>query len=156
MTPRQRFFASALIGGATGSLAMDIAQALFARVLERDRPVNDQDEETEAISSVVSYLTRVAPGIFRAADAKAVGHGLHYLFGIGFAAGYFLLVPADRPTKTRAAMFGTLLWLLSDRILIPAFGLGRPWSRYSRSERSNALVSHLAYAFVVEFSRRNR
>jgi uncharacterized membrane protein YagU involved in acid resistance len=50
----------------------------------------------------------------------------------------------------RGAVFGTALWILSDRILIPAFKLGRPWGRYSRSERTNALVSHLAYAMVVE------
>jgi hypothetical protein len=46
-----------------------------------------------------------------------------------------------------------LLWLLSDRILIPLFKLGRPWSRYSPAERSNAFVSHLAYALAVEFTR---
>jgi len=37
--------------------------------------------------------------------------------------------------------------------LIPAFRLGRSWERYSRSERFNALASHLAYGVVLEAMR---
>lgn len=132
---------------------MDIAQFMWAQILERDRSPDDQDEETEAITAVVGYLTRFAPRVFRAADAKAIGHTIHYVFGIGFATAYLYLLPNRRPTATRSAVFGTLLWLLSDRILIPVFKLGRPWARYSVTERSNALISHLAYALVVEYSR---
>jgi hypothetical protein len=58
------------------------------------------------------------------------------------------------PAIVRGAMFGIVLWLISDQLLIPLFKLGRPWSLYSVSERSNALVSHLAYALIVEFARR--
>ncbi len=133
---------------------MDVAQYVWAQALERGRPADVQDEETEAITAVVGYLTKFAPRIFREADAKLIGHTLHYVFGIGFAAAYLALLPDRRPTTTRATIFGTLLWLLSDRILIPVFKLGRPWSRYSPTERSNALVSHLAYALAVEFARR--
>ncbi len=132
---------------------MDVAQFVWAQVLERNRSPDDQDEETEAITSVVGYLTRFAPSVFRAADAQAIGHTIHYVFGIGFAAAYLYLLPNRRPSATRGAVFGTSLWLLSDRILIPVFRLGRPWARYSVTERSNALISHLAYALVVEYSR---
>jgi uncharacterized membrane protein YagU involved in acid resistance len=110
-------------------------------------------EETEAITSVLAILTRWAPRAFPQTNAAAIGRAIHYVFGVGFAAAYLYLLPNRRPTLTRGAVFGTLLWLLSDRILIPVFKLGRPWSRYSKTERANALVSHLAYAIVVEFSR---
>lgn len=153
MTPRQEFFRSAILGGAAASLAMDVAQYAWARVLERDRPVDDQDEETEAITAVVALLSRYAPRIFRTTNAAPIGRAIHYVFGVGFAAAYLYLLPQRRPAIVRGSVFGTLLWLLSDRILIPVFKLGRPWSRYSVTERSNALVSHLAYALVVEFSR---
>ena len=153
MTPRGGLITSAVIGGAGGSLAMDIAQFVWAQALERNRSPDDHDEETEAITAVVGYLTRFAPRIFREADAQVIGHTIHYLFGIGFAGAYLYLLPNRQPNMTRGAVFGTLLWLLSDRILIPVFKLGRPWSRYSMTERSNALVSHLAYALVVEYSR---
>ncbi len=153
MTPRQQFVASAVVGGSAGSLAMDLAQFGWAQALERNRPSGDHDEETEAITAVVGYLTRFAPSVFPQAKAETIGRVIHYVFGIGFAAAYYYLLPSRRPAKTRAAVFGTLLWLLSDRILIPVFKLGRPWSRYSVSERSNALVSHLTYALVVEYAR---
>jgi uncharacterized membrane protein YagU involved in acid resistance len=132
---------------------MDIAQYGWAWAFEAQRPTENQDEETEAITSVVALLTRLLPAVFRPANASATGHAIHYVFGIAFAAAYLAALPNRAPTVGRGVIFGTLLWLLSDRILIPAFKLGRPWSRYSKSERSNALVSHLAYALAVEFSR---
>jgi hypothetical protein len=153
MSPRQRFLTSAIVGGSVASLCMDVAQYTWAFLLERDRPSGDQDEETEAITSVVAILTRLSPGTFPAANAAQIGRVIHYVFGIGFAAGYLYLLPRGPATLLRGSVFGTLLWLLSDRILIPVFKLGRPWSRYSVTERSNALVSHLVYAIIVEFSR---
>ena len=156
MSPRQRLAAIAIVGGAAASLCMDVTQYAWAQAFERQRPSNDQDEETEAITAVVAWLNRLLPRLAHAANAAVAGRAIHYVFGIGFAAAYLTLLPGRRPVVTRGAVFGTLLWLLSDRILIPLFKLGRPWSRYSISERSNALVSHLVYALVVEFSRRAR
>jgi hypothetical protein len=154
VTPRRRFFATAIVGGSAGSLLMDLTQYAWARAFERDRPSDDQDEETEAITAVVALLGRLAPGAFPERNSEAIGRAIHYVFGVGFAAAYLALLPARRPAFVRGAIFGTVLWLISDRILIPVFKLGRPWSRYSVSERSNALVSHLAYALTVEFARR--
>jgi hypothetical protein len=153
MTSRPRLIVAAILGGSAGSLIMDLTQYLWAQALERNRPSGDQDEETEAISSVVRALTLLAPRVFRADDAAAIGRAIHYVFGVGFAAAYFALLPNRRPALVRGAVFGTCLWMVSDRILIPVFKLGRPWSRYSVTERSNALVSHLAYALIVEFAR---
>jgi hypothetical protein len=153
MNRRQRFLTSAIVGGSVAALCMDVAQYLWASALERNRPSGDQDEETEAITSVVAILTRWSPVAFPAANAAHIGRAIHYVFGVGFAAAYLYLLPRGPATLVRGSVFGTLLWLLSDRILIPVFKLGRPWSRYSVTERSNALVSHLVYALVVEFSR---
>ncbi|MGD0473159.1 MAG: hypothetical protein ABSB70_08060 [Candidatus Velthaea sp.] len=72
---------------------------------------------------------------------------------MAFATAYLRLWPGRRPSLLRGAAFGIALWLLSDRILIPLLKLGRPWSRYSIGERSNAVVSHLAYALIVECAR---
>jgi hypothetical protein len=154
MKPRRRRIVSALTGGIAGSFLMDVAQYTWALGFERGRPSNDQDEETEAITAVVEILTDLAPRLFRKANAAPTGRAIHYLFGVAFAAAYLSVFEDRRPAVVRGAVFGTLLWLLSDRILIPVFKLGRPWSRYSIAERTNALVSHLVYAIVVEFSRR--
>jgi hypothetical protein len=153
MSPRQRFLVSAVAGGSAGSLLMDVTQFVWAHALERRRPVDDQDEETEAITSVVRLLRALLPSLLHGADSAVLGRVIHYTFGVAFAAVYFRALPAPRPELSRGLVFGTLLWLVSDRILIPLLKLGRPWSRYSVSERTNALASHLVYAVVVEFSR---
>lgn len=153
VSARRRLVVSAIAGGTAGALLMDVTQYVWARVFERDRPNGDQDEETEAITAVVAWLTRAAPAALSDADAALLGRAIHYLFGIAFAGAYFLGVRSGRPAAVRGAVFGTLLWLISDRILIPAFKLGRPWSRYSPAERANALVSHLVYALTVEYTR---
>jgi uncharacterized membrane protein YagU involved in acid resistance len=129
VTPRRRIYTAAIVGGSAGSLAMDVVQYTWA-------------------------LGRTVPGVFRPGDAAAIGRVIHYGFGIAFAAAYLTALPRRQPAIVRGAMFGIVLWLISDRLLIPLFKLGRPWSRYSVSERSNALVSHLAYALIVEFARR--
>jgi uncharacterized membrane protein YagU involved in acid resistance len=132
---------------------MDVTQYAWAQAFEQDRPSDDQDEETEAITSVVKFLTRLAPGLFGATNAAAIGRAIHYVFGVGFAGAYFIVLPNRRPAFVRGAVFGMVLWLVSDRLLIPALKLGRPWSRYSVTERANALVSHVVYALVVEYAR---
>jgi hypothetical protein len=142
---------AALVGGIAGSFAMDLAQNGFTTAFERKRAPDVQDEEVEAIVGVVRLIARFAPIVGSARLAGPVGHALHYLFGCGFALAYTAVrerVPAVG--LAGGAAFGTALWIVSDRVLIPALKLGRPWERYSPSERTNALVSHLAYAMTVE------
>jgi uncharacterized membrane protein YagU involved in acid resistance len=142
---------AALVGGVAGSFAMDVAQNLFTGIFERNRPPEVQDEEVEAIVGVVRVIAKYAPIVGTERVAGPVGHALHYAFGCGFALAYVAVrerVPAIGIAG--GAVFGTALWIVSDRVLIPAFKLGRPWARYSPSERTNALVSHLAYAMTVE------
>jgi hypothetical protein len=155
MSERGRYLTSTIAGGAAASLVMDLTQTLWAQAFERRRDAADLDEETEAIASVVRILIRSVPSIFRERDAVLLGHGLHYMLGIAFAGAYLAAVPASfLPTRAaRGATFGVALWMLSDRILIPLLKLGRPWSRYSVAERTNALASHVAYGLVVEAAR---
>jgi uncharacterized membrane protein YagU involved in acid resistance len=143
--------AAAVVGGVAGSFAMDVAQNAFTAAFERERGPGVQDEEVEAIVGVVRVIARYVPIVGTERVAGPVGHALHYLFGCGFALAYVAArerVPAVG--LAGGAVFGTALWIVSDRILIPAFKLGRPWSRYTPAERTNALVSHLAYAMTVE------
>lgn len=139
------------VGGAAASLAMDVVQTGIAAVLERDRLVDVDDEEVEAIAAVVRLLGAFAPALERGAAARATARALHYAFGIGFAFAYVAAV--RRYTWLAAARgiaFGAGLFVLSDRILIPTLKLGRSWDRYSRSERLNAFASHVAYGVVLE------
>jgi len=142
---------SAILGGLVASLAMDLVQGGFAQVFERDRAPGEKDEEVEAIAGVVRLLRGFAPSLFPQARSETAGHVLHYLFGGAFGLAYAFVRERDaRVSSAYGLVFGTGLWLLSDRILIPSTKLGRPWGRYSLAERTNALASHLAFGAALE------
>ncbi len=153
MTSKQQLFGSAILGGSAGALVMDAVQAGWTRAFDAGRPPDDQDEETQAITAVVALLKRLAPRLLHRTPSAVAGRAIHYVFGIGFAGAYLALLPRGRPHALRGFAFGTLLWLLSDLLLIPLLKLGRPWARYSVTQRANALLSHWAYALVVEYCR---
>ncbi len=146
---------TALVGTAAGvaaAFAMDVVQDGLATLLERDRESDDRDEEIEA---VVRLVETFVPGLASERRSHVTARALHYAFGIAFACAY---VAATRPFGWLAAgggvAFGTGLFVLSDRILIPMLKLGRSWDRYSRSERLNAWASHVAYGVVLDYVRR--
>ena len=155
MVRRNGFWIASVVGGIGASLAMDLVQDGFSALFERDRAEGDLDEEVEGIASVVRTLSGIVPAFFPAARAREQARAIHYVFGIGFAAAY---VAGARRAPWLAASnglaFGAGLFVLSDRVLIPALKLGRAWARYSRSERANALLSHLTYGVVLEAARR--
>ncbi|MBD5633580.1 MAG: DUF1440 domain-containing protein [Candidatus Eremiobacteraeota bacterium] len=154
MNRNQRFLTASVAGGVGASFAMDLVQDGFTALFERDRAEGELDEEVEGIASVVRVLSGIAPKLFPAGRAHAEARAIHYVFGVGFAAAY--VAGAERApwlATSGGVAFGAALFLLSDRILIPVLKLGRSWSRYSRSERANALLSHVVYGIVLEYAR---
>jgi hypothetical protein len=142
---------ASLAAGCVASLVMDFVQDAFDRSFERDRADDDRDEETEAIVSVVRLFAYGLPFLRPAGPSGIAGRVFHYVAGAALAAGYARV----RQRHPRASVGGGLglgfaLWLASDVVLIPALRLGRPLLRYSAAERTNALVSHLAYGATVE------
>jgi hypothetical protein len=143
-------------GGLAASLAMNLVQNAWARAFERKRAATDLDEEVEAIAAVVRVLATWVPSLAGESRARVAARAMHYLFGIGFAWAYVVAVPRARWLASSGGIaFGTGLFVLSDRLLIPMSGLGRSWNGYSRPERANALASHIAYGVVLEFARRS-
>lgn len=146
-----RFVLAATAGGVAASFAMDAVQTSVARIFERGRTFDERDEEVEAIDSVVRLLGTFAPALARAGRARVTARALHYGFGIAFAYAYVAVAERVPFVATgNGIAFGTALFVVTDRIVIPTFGLGRPWRGYSKSERFNAFASHVAYGVVLE------
>jgi uncharacterized membrane protein YagU involved in acid resistance len=142
-------------GGIAASFAMDVVQNGWAAVFERRRSQDERDEEVDGIASVVRIAGRFVPALNSDRGSNLAARAVHYVFGVAFAAAY--VYGARRAawlSNAGGVAFGSALFLLSDRLLIPALKLGRAWSRYSRSERANAYFSHVAYGVVLEFARR--
>ncbi len=139
------------MAGIAGSFAMDVVQDTWSAVFSRNRVGEERDEETEAIVAVVKRIAKFVPGDYANTHPGTVGRILHYLFGSAFALAYAALRTTDRRIAAGGGTaFGGALWLLSDVILIPTARLGRPVWRYSRADRWNAVLSHLAYAATLE------
>ena len=133
---------------------MDVVQNGWAAVFERGRMEDQRDEEVDGIASVVRVIGQFVPALRSDEDSNLAARVVHYIFGIGFGAAY--VFGADRArwlTTSSGVAFGSALFVLSDRVLIPALKLGRSWSRYTRSERANAYFSHVAYGVVLEVTR---
>ncbi len=156
MTSRQRRrVAAGVTGGIAASFVMDVVQNGWAALFERSRSKDERDEEVDGIASVVRVAGRFVPALRSERGTNVAARIVHYVFGVGFAAAY--VVSAERApwlAASNGVAFGSALFVLSDRVLIPALKLGRSWSRYSRSERANAYFSHVAYGVVLELTRR--
>ena len=147
--------AATATGGIAASLAMDLVQDGFAALFERQRNEGELDEEVEGIASVVRAIGSVVPGLVGERRTRAAARAIHYVFGIGFAAAYVAGCERAPWVGTSGGVaFGSALFLLSDRVLIPVLKLGRTWDRYSRAERANALLSHVVYGVVLDLARR--
>ncbi len=145
---------ASVIGGVAASFAMDVVQNGWAAIFERRRAEDQRDEEVDGIASVVRVIGRFVPALRSDRDSNLAARVVHYAFGVGFGAAY--VYGADRApwlTTSSGVVFGSALFVLSDRVLIPALKLGRSWSRYTRSERANAYLSHVAYGVVLELTR---
>lgn len=150
---RGRIVAS-VVGGFAASLMMDVVQNGWAAVFERGRAADQRDEEVDGIASVVRVIGRFVPALASERRSNLAARAVHYVFGVGFAGAYVYGVErAPLLSTSSGIVFGSALFLLSDRVLIPVLKLGREWSRYSRSERANAYFSHVTYGVVLEVVR---
>ena len=130
---------------------MDLVQDGYSAIFSRNRIGDERDEETEAIVAVVKRIAPYVPGDYANTHPGTVGRIIHYVFGSGFGLAYAALRTQDRRVAAGGGTaFGIALWLMSDVILIPTARLGRPIWRYSRVDRINAILSHLAYAATLE------
>ena len=142
-------------GGVAASFVMDLVQNGWAAVFEKSRAETERDEEVDGIASVVRVIGRFVPALGSERRSNLAARIVHYVFGVGFATAY--VYGAERAPALATSggiVFGSGLFVLSDRVLIPALKLGRSWSRYTRSERANAYFSHVAYGVVLELTRR--
>ena len=79
-------------------------------------------------------------------DAKKQGAGLvHYLFGAGWGGLYGLA--RESLGDVSPALFGAIVWMLSDNVILPAFRLAGWPQKYSAKEHAYALNAHFAYGW---------
>ena len=111
-----------------------------------------QPEDEPATIQAANAVSRMALHRELRPEEKApAGRAVHYIFGAAVGGLYGAL--AEKMPLARAGfgtLFGSLLWLISDEIAVPAAGLSKPPQQYPASIHANALASHLVYGVTTE------
>ncbi|MCC6558160.1 MAG: hypothetical protein IT372_34875 [Polyangiaceae bacterium] len=148
--------ARGLVAGATGSLA----QAAFFRVAQRwapappegaftpPEPAQREEQATETVARrVVEGLMLRGP----IADKRRAGELVHYAFGAAWG-GVYGLVRATTPAIASPAgvlAFSTVVWAVSDDLILPAFRLAGWPAAYPLKSHAFAWGAHVAYGAAV-------
>jgi hypothetical protein len=105
------------------------------------KPV-DEAHEKSSLDTVarrwVEHLMRRGP----IENKQRAGQLVHYAFGAGWGGLYGLW---RESTRVSPLLFGALVWMLSDNLILPAFRLAAWPNRYSLKEHHYALQAHFAY-----------
>jgi putative membrane protein len=166
--------AAGIVGGAVASVAMNQFQKLCSRVLlggekshgaqslqngtpgygaskmlEQHGAEDPTDDSAERLSQTISV------GVFDhklSEDAKDnAGTMFHYAYGMGMGAVYGAaaeIVP--QTTAGAGVLYGALIWIGADEIVVPALGLSKPANGYPPSVIAAAFAAHLVYGFTLE------
>jgi putative membrane protein len=161
-----------LAGGLIASYAMNQFQAAVSKVKEsqksgaretpsgsyQEQPENQQ-HETEEEASTVKVAVAVSHAVLDRdlgpEEKEKAGNAVHYAFG-GLVGSVYGMVSEAVPLARSGlgTTFGTVLWLLSDEVAVPALGLSRLPNEYGMEIHTEALASHLVYGITTELVRR--
>lgn len=165
-----RGLAAGLIGGVVASWVMECFQDGLAKLSHKEQkgPEASQEQRPRAANAgaaeasepaTVKLAVAVAEDVFQRplapATKPAAGAAVHYAFGT-LVGGAYGLAAERLPLARRGAgsLFGSGLWLASDEIAVPAFGLAGPPQAYPFKVHASALAAHVVYGATLEVVRR--
>jgi hypothetical protein len=149
--------ARALLGGAASGLlasfVMEKVQARIQKLGSAETQAAEKDAQGDLEPATSQTAGRAAGLVGRELSAeqrKTGGEIVHYAYGAAWGAAFGALARALRaPALAAGPLFGVLLWLASDEVLVPLAGLSREPSRYPASTHAKALAAHVVYGTAV-------
>jgi uncharacterized membrane protein YagU involved in acid resistance len=145
-----------IFAGALGSLTQGLFFMATQRIAPKPprqafrapEPEQCSESETEVVARrFVERMMQRGPLEHKAAAGQVV----HYAFGSLWGALYGLAAPSLRPLTTLPGglAFGSLVWLISDGLIVPAFRLADWPQRYPVKNHAYAIAAHLVYGATV-------
>lgn len=114
---------------------------------------NDSDDATQKLANKISQATLDRDLTKR--EKEVAGPAIHYGFAALAGAIYGGLAEVtDLTTSGFGALFGTLLFLGADEVVVPALKLSPPPGKVSADKHLYGWVSHLVYGASLEGARR--
>jgi hypothetical protein len=145
-----------LLAGAAGSAAQSVFFKLTAGIAPRPPedafvPAEPEQASEPPTQTVARRAAGLAGRTLSDAQKQRGANLVHFGFGALWGLGYGLVresLPVARHPLV-AAGYGTLVWGLSDNLLLPAFKLGGWPRRYSLPTHAYAWIAHLVYGATV-------
>lgn len=163
--------AAGLAGGALGLVAMRFAMQGTKKALEKldssgeDGEDGDGREDGEEYISLTGFHARegesATGALARVVYERATGHALdeereetagewvHRGYGEAVGLTYAMLATGRGWGVKGGTLYGVLLWLLGDEVMVPLLGLSKKPTSYGLDGHLPALVGHLAYGAAL-------
>lgn len=148
------------LAGALAGLAASWLMFVSYRPIMRAGSAETRRREEVAQAGEPPSTVRAAEAAARAVGAELPdrrtrelgGKAVHYGYGAAWGAAFALAARAlpRRPPVATGVVFGAVLWLLSDEILVPLFGFSRGPARYPASSHLKGLAAHLVYGLGTD------
>jgi putative membrane protein len=135
--------------GLVGVLAMKTFQSVWVNVTETAPKGRPAEEATNAVSNAISGKPVRHVAMKAAIDAVRYGSGAVTGGTYGLVAGLVPLITAGS-----GALYGALLWLSADTVVIPALGLAPAPTKTSPQEHGYSLASYLVFGVALDLTRR--
>jgi putative membrane protein len=118
---------------------------------EAKQPQGEDSTEMVADAIVHSFTGRH----LNKADKQKAGPIVHYAFG-SLMGGVYGAIAEYSPQSRRSfgTLFGTVLFVGADEIVVPALGLGKPPTEEPLSSQAAHWAAHMVYGATVEAVRR--
>jgi hypothetical protein len=142
-----RGFAAGAIGAGMQSLFFMATKKWMPKPTPVPPGQSKPEPEARGESNLETVARRTTEGLMRrgpidAGTKAAAGSIVHYAFGAAWGGLYGL---ARETTRVSSLGFGTLVWMASDNLLLPAFRLAAWPTKYSVKEHHYALQAHFVY-----------
>ena len=155
---RSSILTDALLGAAAGGIASAVMVPVMRTLHNMERPEAKTHEEMIKPSEMPSEKVArklAEPFNIQLGDAgrKTGATLVHFAYGMSWGAVFGIL--AERvpiPHVLHGLLFGAVLTGLSAQVILPAFKLSPPASRYKIDTNLAALGSHLVYGATAERS----
>jgi hypothetical protein len=152
----------ALLGAASGlvaSWAMEVAQS---RVIARAGTEQTRERERMAQAGTEPATTRAAEVaarlVRRSLDERQKrigGEIVHYATGAAWGAIFGALAPRiPAPLVAAGAVYGLVVWIVNDELLVPVLGWAKGPTAYPPSVHAKALASHVVFGTTAGASYR--
>lgn len=123
------------------------------QILREEGESDPRDDATERLANIAAYTTTGRP-LQQAQKARA-GTLIHYGFSVGTGALYGALAEISPVvTAGRGIPFGLAVWLGADEGIVPALGLSKRPTRYSRETHAYSIAAHAIFGLTTEITRR--